>query len=64
MTGKSTDSISLSIFMFFFSNFQHCVHLEDVPARFEYMSLAALVLGKVLALGPGILPTSLHRLET
>ena len=36
---------------------------EHLNRTFEYMSLAALVLGKVLALGPGILPTSLHRLD-
>ena len=35
----------------------------DSP-RFEYMSLAVLVGGKTLALGPGILPNSLARLET
>ena len=31
--------------------------------RFEYMSLAVLLGNKVLLLGPGILPTSLHRLD-
>lgn len=56
----------MPIFQVFWLTNSSCTTLllEDVPARFEYMSLAALVLGKVLALGPGILPTSLHRLET
>lgn len=36
---------------------------EQLNRTFEHMSLAALVLGKLLALGPGILPTSLHRID-